>query len=94
VQGSGGGAAGVGTTGNGSSGGGTNHGGAGHVSDIEGSNHSYGSGGGGAEYNRHSQNGYTYQGLNGRAHGGRGGNDGNSHVGGDNGVVVVRYYIP
>lgn len=94
VQGSGGGAGGVGTQGIGESGDGRNHGGPGHVSNIEGTNHSYGSGGGGAEYNRHSPNGYSHQGLSGRAHGGHGGRENNNHIGGDNGVVVVRYYVP
>jgi hypothetical protein len=94
VQGGGGGAAGAGTQGVGASGAGGNHGGAGHISDIEGSNHSYGSGGGGAEYNTHSPNGYTHQGVGGRAHGGHGSLQGTNHTGGASGVVVVRYYIP
>ena len=94
VQGSGGGAGGVGTTGTGSSGAGGNHGGPGHVSNIEGSNHSYGAGGGGAEYNTHSPNGYDHQGLPGRGHGGRGANENQNHIGGANGAVIVRYYIP
>jgi hypothetical protein len=66
--------------------------GTGHVSDIEGSNHMYGAGGPGGEYNQRATVGWA--GHNARGHGGECGNEQNNNPGGDSGSVIVRYYIP
>ena len=69
------------------------NGGPGHVSDIEGSNHTYGAGGrGSAAHGTHGTNGWSVQGLSVRGHGG--GADNGSGAGGGTGAVIVRYYIP
>jgi hypothetical protein len=61
------------------------------VSDIEGSNHMYGAGGPGGEYNARATVGWA--GHNARGHGGECGNE-QGNPGGDSGTVIVRYYIP
>ena len=91
--GGGGGAAGVGeskTSGNGGSTGGN-----GHASDITGSTQYFGFGGGGSDHHGNSSSGngsYPSHGTSGYGHGGVSGS--NLHVTGDNGAVIVRYYIP
>lgn len=92
-----GGGGGAGAGGNGTDG--TNsaagNGGPGHVSDISGSNLGYGAGGGGGRANNNSQN-FGSGGANANyGHGGRGaGHSNQGYGGGDQGTVVVRYYIP
>ena len=76
--------------------GGNGDGGRGHISDITGSNHSFGPGGSGNQHSGgHGTNGWDRDGLSPYAHGGRGGQDNNSNrTDGGTGVVVIRYYIP
>jgi len=91
-SGGGGGAGGTGGNGNDQ---GNGHGGNGHVSDIEGSNHSYGAGGPGSQYNSHGSYGYNHQGVgSARGHGERGGRQNEGGTTGASGAVIVRYYIP
>lgn len=76
--------------------GGNGNGARGHISDITGSNHTFGPGGSGNAHSvGHGTNGWDRDGLSPYAHGGRGGGDDNSGRGnGGTGVVVIRYYIP
>ena len=71
-------------------------GGAGHVSDIVGSNHSFGGGAyGQSPDGRHGSQGWD--GYSAYGHGGHGNATVNSQPngnGGDSGAVIVRYYIP
>lgn len=85
--GGGGGAGGAGQNGGSGSGG---HGGSGHVSNIAGSNLTFGSGGRGAQYdNAAGHDTFNY------GHGGNAGQESNSGRGnGAQGIVIVRYYIP
>ena len=86
------GAGGNGVNGNDSSAG---NGGPGHLSDISGSSLGYGAGGAGGRANNNSQS-FGSGGAHGNyGHGGRGsGHSSQGHSGGDQGTVVVRYYIP
>ena len=89
---------GAGAGGNGQDGNASNSpaGGPGHVSDIVGTNYSFGAGGyGQSPDGRHGANGWD--GYSAYSHGGHGNASTNQQTGGnsgDSGVVVVRYYIP
>lgn len=86
------GAGGAGTAGTQSVGG---NGGPGHASDISGSTLGYGAGGGGGRANSNSQNFGSGGSPSNYGHGGRGaGYSNQGYGGGDQGTVVVRYYIP
>ena len=84
----------------GGDGSGTNHasgagpGGRGHISNIEGSNHTYGPGGAGGEYSGRNSNGWERDGVSARGYGGPCGIENDTNPAGDQGTVVVRYYIP
>jgi hypothetical protein len=90
TSGAGGGALAAGTSGSGNHG--QTNGGIGHVSDIEGSNHMYGAGGAGGEYNGRGTAGWS--GHSARGHGGQSGNENDNNPSGDQGTVILRYYIP
>ena len=91
--GGGGGAGGNGTNGTDSAGAGT--GGPGHVSDISGSSLAYGAGGGGGRANGNDQSFGSNGSPSNYGHGGRGsGYQAQGYQSGDQGTVVVRYYIP
>jgi len=71
------------------------NGGLGHISDIAGTNYSYGPGGQGhGAHGSGGTSGWDRSGLSPFGHGGHPNGGTNSGNGGGSGVVVVRYYIP
>jgi hypothetical protein len=92
-----GGGGGAGAGGNGVDGTNSNagNGGPGHASDISGTSLGYGAGGGGGRANNNSQTFASAGSPNNYGGGGRGaGYSNQGYGGGDQGTVVVRYYIP
>ena len=94
--GGGGGAGGNGQSASGSNNSSGGNGGAGHISDITGANVTYGPGGFGSTPNGSTGSGWSVPAYAGGGQGTTNGHSGSSPIGrpGENGVVIVRLYVP